>query len=297
MNLEYLRTFFTTVQANSISKAAKQLHISQPGVSIQIQALEKELGFELLIRSNKGVELTDAGKIVFDYAVSLLSIQGNIERELDGLKSQVQELVVSSCTTVGSYSLPCSLYLFKEKFPSVKILLDISNSQAVINNIINNNAKLGIVQCHPQHPGIEAHRVTSSKMLLVCSPRRFRKTNISINDFIKLPLIEREEGSGTRKCIETNLARLGLSLEDTNTFLELTSTEAIKSALFAEKGFAILPEICIKQELALGTLQCVEINEISFDTEFYLAYQKEKTLKGPEKDFYDFIKSSRRGFC
>ena len=81
MNLQYLRAFYVTVKVNSISKAAKTLHLTQPGLSMQIQSLEKELQVSLLNRSNRGVELTDAGKIVFDYADTILSLQENIERD------------------------------------------------------------------------------------------------------------------------------------------------------------------------------------------------------------------------
>lgn len=88
MNLQYLKSFYITVKVNSISKAAKILHLTQPGLSMQIRALEKELQVSLLNRSNKGVNLTEAGKIVFDYAGTILSLQENIERDLKTLKAQ-----------------------------------------------------------------------------------------------------------------------------------------------------------------------------------------------------------------
>lgn len=88
MNLQYLKAFYVTVKLDSISKAAKNLHLTQPGLSMQIQNLEKELGVTLLTRSNKGVELTEAGKVVFDYANTILSMQDNIERDLQNLKAK-----------------------------------------------------------------------------------------------------------------------------------------------------------------------------------------------------------------
>src|SRR3712207_209079 len=93
-----------TVKCNSISKAAKALHVTQPGLSMQLQNLEKELGVSLLNRSNKGVELTEEGKVVFDYANTMLSIQGNIERDLKSLQEEQQRLIIGSCKSVGEYA-------------------------------------------------------------------------------------------------------------------------------------------------------------------------------------------------
>ena len=114
MNLEYLQSFYVTVKSNSISKAAENLHLTQPGLSMQLKNLEKELGVTLLNRSNKGVEMTEEGKVVFDYAHTILDIKGNIERDLKSLHETVPTLIIGSCKSVGEYALPCSIYTFKK---------------------------------------------------------------------------------------------------------------------------------------------------------------------------------------
>ena len=297
MNLDYLKTFYTTVKENSISKTAKLLHMSQPGVSVQLQALEKELGFQLLVRSNKGVVLTDAGRIVYDYAVSLLSIQKDIERDLHSLRTHIQEMVVSSCTSVGSYSLPCSLYLFKKKYPNIKVLLDICNSETVIKNLLSNTSHIGIIEGNPNNLRIETLKVTTSNLLFICAKKICRYKSITLSQLHEIPLIVREKGSGSRKCLEDSLRQNGLILEDMNVVMELTSTEAIKSAIFAGKGYALMPELTVKHELMSGVLKNVEIENTNLESQYYLAYVKGKAPKGAEKDFFDFIKSARRGFC
>jgi len=297
MNLDYLKTFYTTVKENSISKTAKLLHMSQPGVSVQLQALEKELGFELLVRSNKGVVLTEAGKIVYDYAVSLLSIRKDIDRDLNSLRTQIQEMIVSSCTTVGSYALPCSLYLFKKKYPNTKVLLDICNSECVINNLVNKTCHIGIVQEQPCLPGIESIKIASCNLHLVCSKNITKYQTVSLKELAELPLIIREKGSGTRQSLENELQRLGMSLDQMNIVLELTSSEAIKTAIFSGRGYAILPDLSVKHELESGALNNIHIDGANFKTDFHLAFLKENPPKGSEKNFYDFIKSAKRGFC
>ncbi|KUO51643.1 MAG: LysR family transcriptional regulator [Desulfitibacter sp. BRH_c19] len=297
MNLEYLKTFYITVRCNSISKAAKLLHMSQPGVSIQVQALEKELDVNLLSRSNKGVKLTEEGQVVYDYAVSLLAIQDNIERQLGCIKNKQTEVVVSSCTTVGSYALPCSLYTFREKYPNVNILLDITNSSSVIKKVIDGSTRIGIIEGKPESKGIMLTKVTSDNLKLVVSPKRFKKPEISIDEFLQVPLITRETGSGTKAVIVEALEKAEANIGNANIVMEISSPEAIKSALIAGKGFSILSKLAIKKELATGTLKEVEISGIDFKADYFLVHSPDYNLKGPEKDFAEFVKSKKRGFC
>ncbi|MFZ7102344.1 MAG: LysR substrate-binding domain-containing protein [Peptococcaceae bacterium] len=297
MNLEYLKTFYLAVKSNSISKAAKILNMSQPGVSIQIQALERELNSKLLDRSNKGVELTEAGQIVYDYAISILSIQENIERQLDSYKKQKTELIVSSCTTVGSYALPCSLYIFKERFPNVNVLLDITNSCEVINHVLNGSARIGLIEGNFSHKNISKVKITTDTLKIAVSPARYTFNHLSVEDFLKLPFIIRENGSGTREVFASALEDHNIKPEDVNVVMELCSAEAIKSAVIAGKGISIFSDLAIKKELATGALKEVKLAGLSFQAEYSLVYNKNISLVGAEEDFYDFIMSAKRGFC
>lgn len=297
MNLEYLKTFYITVECNSISKAAKLLHMSQPGVSIQVQALEKELGVSLLSRSNKGVELTEEGQVVYDYAVSLLAIQDNIERQLDCIKNKQTEIVVSSCTTVGSYALPCSLYTFREKYPNVNVLLDITNSSSVIKKVVDGSTRIGIIEGKLQNNGLIFTKVTSDNLKLVVAPKRFKKPIISIDEFLQLPFIIRENGSGTKAVIVEALEKANTNICKANVVMEISSPEAIKSAVTAGKGFSIFSKLAIKKELATGALKEVEISGVDFTADYFLVHSSDYILKGTEKDFADFVKSRKRGFC
>ncbi|MFA6808552.1 MAG: LysR family transcriptional regulator [Eubacteriales bacterium] len=297
MNLEYLHTFYTTVNENSISKAAKTLHMSQPSVSIQLQTIEKELGFKLLIRSNKGVVLTDAGKIVFDYATTILSIEHDIKQDLNSLQTHIEEIIVSSCTDIGTYSLPCSIYLFKHRFPTVNIHLDVCNSDTVINKLENKYSNVGIIQELPSNTNIETTKITSNNFLLICSNKICRFEKISLNRLTEIPLIIRENGSGNRKCLVNNLQRLGMSLESMNIILELSSSEGIKSAVSNGKGYAFLPEIAVSHELKSNILKKIDLEKTSFISHYYLAHLKNTCLKEVDKKFIDFINSNKRGFC
>ncbi|GAA0719419.1 LysR family transcriptional regulator [Clostridium malenominatum] len=296
MNIQYLKSFFVTVKLNSISKASKVLHLTQPGLSMQIQSLEKDLGVSLLNRSNKGVELTEAGKIVFDYANTIISLQDNVERDLKNLKTNKKNLIIGACKAVGEYALPCSIYVFKQDNKDVNIQLEISNTDEVINNIINRNVNIGILQSSSTNPNIKTQKITSDRLLLVTS-LPLMKDKITVQELKKLPLIFREKGSGVRKDIEDSLAGKDISIEDLNIIYELNSMEAIKASVISGKGISFIPELTIKKELREGTLKNIEIENLDIASDYYAAFKSDYNLNPYEMQFIKFIKSSKRGFC
>ncbi|MEW9095918.1 MAG: LysR family transcriptional regulator [Clostridiaceae bacterium] len=296
MNIQYLKSFFVTVKLNSISKAAKVLHLTQPGLSMQIQTLEKDLGVSLLNRSNKGVELTEAGKIVFDYANTIISLQDNIERDLTNLKTNKKNLIIGSCKAVGEYALPCSIYVFKQDNKDLNIQLEISNTEDVINNIINRNVNIGIIQSSTANPNIKTQKITSDRLLLVTS-LPLMKDKITLEEIKKLPLIFREKGSGVRKNIEDRLSSQDIKTEDLNIIYEFNSMEAIKASVISGKGISFIPELTIKKELREGSLKTIEIEDFEIVSDYYAAYKSDYSLNPYEVQFIKFIKSSKRGFC
>lgn len=296
MNLQYLKAFYVTVKLNSISKAAKELHLTQPGLSMQIQSLEKDLEVTLLRRSNRGVELTEAGTVVFDYANSILSMQDNIERDLKNLRSKKKELMIGACKAVGEYALPCSIYIYKHDNKEIDINFEISNTEGVIKNLLDKTINIGIIHGNPMISNIKTEKITRDRLLLVTSLPLI-KTSITINELKQLPLIFRENGSGTRKTILQSLEAFNLNISDLNIFYELNSMEAIKTSVISAKGISFIPELTIKRELKEGILKEICVEGLDIYSEFYIAYLIEHHLSSYEAEFIKFIKSSKRGFC
>jgi len=296
MNLQYLNAFYTTAKLNSISKAAKTLHLTQPGLSMQIQSLEKELGAFLLVRSNKGVKLTEAGKIVFDYADTILSMQENIERDLKNLKNQNCQLLLGACKSVGEFALPCSIYTFKQAHQQVDIQFDISNTEAVLEKMKHRSINIGIIQGKIDAEELIQALITQDQLLLVTSDQTTPQ-EITLEQLRELPLIFRETGSGTRETIKRQLSQHHLSLDQLNLIYFLNSMEAIKSSVISGKGISFIPRLSIQRELKEGMLREIQVKGISFYSEFYVAYRRDYSLMAHELQFIDFIKSPRRGFC
>lgn len=296
MNLQYLKAFYVTVQLNSISKAAKQLHLTQPGLSMQIQTLERDLEVTLLIRSNKGVELTEEGKIVFDYANTILSMQDNIERDLKSLKSNRKELLLGSCKAVGEYALPCSIYIYKQDFKDVDINFEISNTEDVVKNLIDRTINIGIIHGYRKAENIKTDKIASDRLLLVTS-LPLVKDVITLDEFKKLPLISRENGSGTYQTIKEALMLHNIKIEDLNIIYELNSTEAIKTSVLSGKGISFIPELSIKRNIKDGDLKEIKVEGLDIFNNYFVAYREDYSLNIYEKEFIKFIKSSKRGFC
>jgi len=296
MNLQYLKSFYITGKLNSISKAAKELHLTQPGLSMQLQALEKELDSNLLIRSNRGVELTDAGKILFDYADTILSLQNNIERDLSNFKTSKKELFLGACKSIGEHALPCSIYIFKHNHPEIDINFNIYNSKEVIGRLKDQSINLGIIQEEISEEDIITELIAEDPLLLVTSSSK-QKDSITLEELSELPLISREKGSGTQKAIASALKETSLGINDLTIMYQLNSMEAIKSSVVSGKGMAFIPKLTIERELYEGTLRTIEVEGLSINSRYYVAYRKKHPLSIYEEEFKKFLKSSGRGFC
>lgn len=296
MNLEYLESFYTTVKHNSISKAANLLHLSQPGLSGQLKSLENELGVTLLTRSNKGVEPTEEGTVVFNYAETLLSIQGNIKRDLINLNNDAPKLMIGACKSVGEYALPCSLFTFKDVHEEVIIHMDVINSSEVIQKLENHTINIGIIQHNFAREDMTVEPIVSDELLLVGN-NILSPSKISLKDLKKFPLILREKNSGTRYIMEEALQKKGIFIKDLNIVYDLNSPEAIKSSIVSGKGFSFLPRIVVATELKNKSLKIIEVDDLKIDFLYYLVSRKNYVLTEYEQLFANFIISNKRGFC
>ncbi len=296
MDFQYLESFYAAVQYNSISKAAEALHLTQPGLSRQLKNLENEMGSELLERSNKGVRLTEEGKVVYNYAVTVLSLKGNVRRDLKSLQEKNSELIIGSCHAVGEYALPCSIYLFKKVYKNVDIHVKLMNSAEVIQRLLDHTISLGILQDYPGTDGIVTQKIVPDELVL--AGRTFSgKEEISLEELKKLPLILREKNSSTMYLLEKALQKESVSLHDLHIIYNLDSPGAIKSSISAGKGYSFLPKLMLKKELKTGALQSVRVARLKILFHYSVAYRKGSVLSAPEKNFMNFICSNKRGFC
>ena len=151
MNIEYLRFFYEVASVKSISKVANNSHISQPALSQQIHKLEDNLGYKLLDRSNKGVQLTEAGKIVEKYAKNILKVYENMLVDLNDISNNNKAIRIDAFPTMATYALPCTIYMIKEKYSNYNYYLNSDYSQKVESNIINDVCDVGFIEGAPDN--------------------------------------------------------------------------------------------------------------------------------------------------
>lgn len=296
MNLDYLRSFFVIVESNSISKAAKKLHLTQPGLSMQLQNLENEIGAKLLTRSNKGVQLTDEGKVVFEHASTMLSLESNIQNNIKNLKAKENMLSICSCNSLGDYVLPCSIYTFKEINPNLNVSLEVCNTESVIEKLQNHEANLGVLTSKYEIPGIRTHPLIEDNLVLVSNSSAQYK-EISLEELKNIPLIIQGENSSIRKILSTSLEKHNISCHDLNISLTMSSSQSIKSAVSSGHGFAFLPAITVRQDLRSNAMKKINIKDLDTKFNYYFAHRDNHTFTKYEERFKKFVLSKKRCFC
>jgi DNA-binding transcriptional LysR family regulator len=301
MNFYQFELFCMVVRTKSISKAARNLHLSQPAVSQQIQAMEGYYNVTLFNRSPQGVTLTVPGKVVYDYAQKFMTLFSDLEHDLDKLMgAENSNLVIGASTTIGNYSIPCSLWAFKQKNPQVNLRLDIKNSSEIFQGLVGNEYDLGLIEGETDTGNIIKRKIHEYPLNII-TPNQEPWTDmdsVSLEEITKTPLIIREKESGTRMTFEKFLKQNQIDLMNLNIITEMTSISAIKSAVQAGLGISFCPDIAVKKEVKQGSLLALPIKDFDISIPYYLIYQPEKFLSSIAKTFVRFvILPDQRFFC
>ncbi|AKX95839.1 selenium metabolism-associated LysR family transcriptional regulator [Neomoorella thermoacetica] len=297
MNINHLEAFCTVAQVKSISEAARILHMSQSSLSYQIQLLEKDLDVELFTRTTKGVELTEMGEIVYEYGQTFLQLAENLRRDLDNWKSGQEHLIVGASSSIGSYALPCTIYSFKEKYPDANVKLLVGNREETIQKLLDKTIDIGLIEGPVDQPGLATRGVTEDELLLIVPAGWQGQESITLEELCRLPLILREEGSGTRQVIARALAEHGLGIANLNVVLELNSNDAIKSAITAGHGVSLLSRLATRREIHNGSLKALQVKGISFRSTFTIVYPAGKPATNLQKKFFRFLLANKKAFC
>jgi DNA-binding transcriptional LysR family regulator len=288
-----LQVFHTVARLLSFTKAAETLHMTQPAVTFQVRQLEEYFNTRLFDRTHNRIALTDAGKLVFQYADRILEhyrAMDNAVRELTGDISGV--LIIGASTTIAEYMLPALLGDFKSKYPEINIRLKVSNTEGVVNMVENNAIDVGVVEGPVSNKSLVVEVCREDQLVLVTPPKHPLAGNklVPVEDLADYPYICREEGSGTREVIFEYLAAAGLGAPDLNIVMELGSPEAIKGAIEAGMGVSVLSRATIGKELQLGSLAAVQLDP-PLERPFSFVYQKQKFRMRAVDELLSFARS------
>ena len=262
MDTRQLAAFCAVVERKSFSQAAERLGVTQPAVSLQVRSLEKRLGRELLDRSGRRVEPTEAGLALYRGAQRLLALEGQLLEELEagGEGELGGTLQVGASTGPGSTVVPVLLCEFQRANPGVAISLSISDTQSVVDRVADRELELGVVGAARRHRGVVFEPFFRDEVVLATPPdHRFAGSTISLDELREEPLIVMQEGAGVRQVIEDELRRAGTRLRDLEPRLELGLQESARSAVAAGYGVTFISRAAIEADLAAGTLAVARV--------------------------------------
>jgi len=254
-----LIVFRAVAQRQSFSRAADDLHLSQPAVSKHIRLLEAEWGVRLFHRLGNRVELTDAGRILADYAERMAVLTEEARRvlaEMAGL--QRGYLRIAASTTPGLYLLPEAVARFQARYGGVEVLLTISNSADVTRRVLDAGCDLGFVGAPAGAAGVQMRPFAEDELILITPPGHplTQRHDVTPELFAEVVLIGREPGSGTRELAEARLVELGLR---PRRVMELPGCEAVKRGVAAGLGVAFISRRAVALELAHHLVCSAEI--------------------------------------
>ena len=274
-----LQVFQTVARLLSFTKAAEELHMTQPAVTFQVRQLEEQYNTRLFDRTHNRISLTEAGRKVYESAIHIFELYAEMDnavRELTGDVGGV--LILGASSTIAEYMLPVLLGDFKKEYPDVSIRLKVSNSDGIVSQVENNSIDLGVVEAPVNNKNLVVEECRTDELVLIVPPGHelAKRENISPKELINYPFICREEGSGTREVmLESMSADGGGSAADLNVVMELGSLEAIKGAVEAGMGISVISNATIIKELKLGTLVAVKLDPPA-RRPFSFVHQKQK---------------------
>ncbi len=281
MDIRKLDVFRKVVELKSFTKAAEAALLSQPTVSEHIRNLEEELGLKLVDRLGREVEPTPVGLVLYRYAVRMIQLQQEALQAVTRYTGELGgELRIGASTIPGAYILPQVIASFCGQYPEVKPQVRISSSRTVAAQILEGAVDIGLVGAIWNERGLEWTTLCTDTLVLAVPALHALAEAASVNvaDLLELPFINREPGSGTRRVVAQLLEQQGLRESNLCEVAQLGSNEAVREAVKAGMGVAILSSRSVAQELRCGTLAAVTLNDPAALRPIFLLQRKNREL-------------------
>jgi len=291
MDTRQLAAFCAVVERRSFSQAAERLGVTQPAVSLQIRALEKRLGAQLLDRSGRRVEPTEAGWRLYRGAQRMLALEEQLVSELAATAEGeiAGDLVLGASTGPAAIVVSVLLGEFQREHPDVRVFLTVSDTHTVIERVADRELELGIVGASRRHRGVRFERFFSDEVILACPPgHRFAGRTVTLDELREETLILMQEGAGVRQIVEDALRRLGVRLRDLDVRLELGLQESVRRAVEAGFGVTFISRTAVESELADGRLAEARVEGLDATREISLASAAGKTRTRVAEAFVEF---------
>ena len=289
--LHQLYVFLKVTQNKSITKAAVELHLTQPAVSIQLKNFQDQFEFPLTEVIGRKLYVTDFGKEIAIAAEKVLNEVEAINYKTLAYKGELSGRLKISIVSTGKYVMPYFLSDFLKQNPGVDLILDVTNKKQVLGSLENNEVDFSLVSVLPDSIQIDKVELLPNELyMMVNAEQTFEKDIYKVSILEKLAVIYREEGSGTRYVMEKFIENNNLNVPKK---VELTGNEAVKQAVMAGLGCSIMPLIGVKNELNNGSLQIVPVKGLPIKSNWNLIWLKGKKFSPVATAYLDFIQTEK----
>jgi DNA-binding transcriptional LysR family regulator len=288
LTLRQLKVFEAVARHLNYTRAAEELHLTQPAVSMQVKQLEESLGVGLFEQLGKRIHLTEAGSEVLAYARTINQQLDELEAVLNRMKGMSGGRLRISVATTANYFIPTLLGSFSRRFPDVTVTLDITNRETLLRSLAENTTDLVIMGQPPAGADVEAEPFMDNPLVVVAPPDHplAGKKKIPLKRLQEETFLVRESGSGTRIAMERFFSERGMRLK---TGMEVGSNEAIKQSVQAGLGLGLLSRATIEQELALKRLVVLEIEDFPIMRHWFVVHRHGKRLSTAAAAFREFV--------
>ncbi|MDX9715619.1 MAG: selenium metabolism-associated LysR family transcriptional regulator [Dissulfurispiraceae bacterium] len=289
-----LKVFCTVAETKSFSKTSEIIYLTQPAVSLQVQALEELYETKLFDRSGSTISLTPAGEILYKYAKEILALYNQLDKDIGKITGLVKgSISIGASTTIGNYMLPAILADFKRTHTKIRMNLNINNTKRIVELLTSGTLDIGLVECEVSKNKVINESIVTDELCLIVPPLHpwAKRRVVSILELTKEPFIMREEGSGTRQVIEKYLAAHGIHINDMKITLVAGSTASIKESVENGLGISIVSKWALRKEAHYGTLKIINFKEERMFRSFWLLLPKNSVVSHSVDEFIYYIKS------
>jgi len=274
MDTRQLAAFCAVVERRSFSQAADRLGVTQPAVSLQVRTLEKRLGTQLLDRSGRRVEPTEAGWRLYRGAQRMLTLESQLVADVaaTGEGDLAGDLLLGASTGPAAVAVPVALAEFQRQNPDVRVFLTVSDTHSIVERVAARELELGIVGAARRHRGVRFEAFFADQVILICpTDHPFANRTVTLEELRGERLILMQEGAGVRQIVEDALRRQGVRLRDLDVRLELGLQESVRRAVEAGYGVTFISRTAVEADLTAGRLAEARVEGLDATREISLA--------------------------
>lgn len=285
MTLRHLKIFVAVCEADSVTKAAQNLHLAQPSVSLAITELEEYYGVRLFDRISRKLLITELGKQFLEYATHIVTLFDKMETEIRNWDT-AGVLRIGSSITIGNHLIPGYVKIFRDSHPQTKVQVTIDNSRNIEDRILTNDVDFALIEGIVHNDQIASQKFMEDELVLVSGQSHplYAKDEVEIQDLMGYDFILREKGSGGRDLFDSTMVVHQIEIDP---LWESVSNQAIIRAVAAGLGISVLPLKLLEKELSEGSLKRIEIRDVSFRRDYFVIHHRNKYLTESAKRFIE----------